>query len=101
MSLDNIFNIAGSALNAQTTRMNTTASNLANAGTVTGNEAEAFRGKRPLFKTILEANKRPMNKVMPAACVLKRSWTTPRPSEKCKTQPIPWLTKMVMCIWPT
>jgi flagellar basal-body rod protein FlgC len=54
MSLDNIFNIAGSALNAQTTRMNTTASNLANAGTVTGKENEAFRAKRTVFKTILE-----------------------------------------------
>ncbi len=54
MSLDRIFNIAGSALNAQTTRMNTTASNLANAGTVTGTESEAFRAKRTVFKTILE-----------------------------------------------
>ena len=54
MSLDRIFNIAGSALNAQTTRMNTTASNLANAGTVSGNEGEAFRAKRALFKTILD-----------------------------------------------
>ena len=58
MSLDRIFNIAGSALNVQTTRMNTTASNLANAGTVTGNEAEAFRGKRPFFKTILEGQQK-------------------------------------------
>ena len=54
MSLDRIFNIAGSAMNAQTTRMNTTASNLANAGTVTGKENEAFRAKRTVFKTILE-----------------------------------------------
>ena len=54
MSLDRIFIIAGSALNAQTTRMNTTASNLANAGTVTGKENEAFRAKRTVFKTILE-----------------------------------------------
>ena len=54
MSLDRIFDIAGSALNAQTTRMNTTASNLANAGTVTGKENEAFRAKRTVFKTILE-----------------------------------------------
>ena len=34
MSMDNIFGIAGTALNAQLTRMNATASNLANAGTV-------------------------------------------------------------------
>ena len=54
MALERIFNIAGSALNAQTTRMNTTASNLANAGTVSGSDAEAFRGKRAMFKTIME-----------------------------------------------
>ena len=59
MSLDRIFNIAGSAMNAQTTRMNTTASNLANAGTVTGKENEALRAKRTVFKTILEQQQKP------------------------------------------
>ena len=54
MSLDHIFGIAGSALNAQTTRMNATASNLANAGSVAGTEKDAFRGKRAVFKTIME-----------------------------------------------
>lgn len=54
MSLDNIFGIAGTALNAQLTRMNATASNLANAGTVSGNEQEAFRAKRPIFKALVE-----------------------------------------------
>ena len=59
MALDRIFNIAGSAMNAQTTRMNTTASNLANSGTVTGKENEAFRAKRTVFKTILEQQQKP------------------------------------------
>ncbi len=54
MALDNIFGIGGSALNAQTVRMNTVASNLANAGTVAKSDAEAFRGKRAVFKAILE-----------------------------------------------
>jgi flagellar basal-body rod protein FlgC len=53
MSLDNIFGIGGSALNAQTVRMNAVASNLANASTVASTEAEAFRGKRAVFKAIL------------------------------------------------
>jgi flagellar basal-body rod protein FlgC len=52
--LDNIFGIAGTALNAQLTRMNATASNLANAGTVATSEQDAFRAKRPLFKTIVD-----------------------------------------------
>ncbi len=54
MAMDNIFGIAGSALNAQLTRMNATASNLANAGTVSGNEQEAFRAKRPVFKSLMD-----------------------------------------------
>jgi flagellar basal-body rod protein FlgC len=54
MSMDNIFGIAGTALNAQLTRMNATASNLANAGTVATSEKDAFRGKRPVFKALVD-----------------------------------------------
>jgi len=53
MSIGNIFGIAGTALNAQMTRLNATASNLANADTVAGSDAEAFRAKRPVFKALL------------------------------------------------
>ena len=54
MQLDNVFGIAGTALNAQAIRMNTTASNLANANSVSGSEEEAYRGKRPVFKALME-----------------------------------------------
>ncbi len=54
MPLDNLFGIAGSALNAQSARMNATASNLANAATVAGSEKDAFRAKRVSFKTIID-----------------------------------------------
>jgi flagellar basal-body rod protein FlgC len=54
MSMDNIFGIAGTALNAQLTRMNATASNLANAGTVATSEQDAFRAKRPVFKALVD-----------------------------------------------
>lgn len=54
MAFDNIFGIAGSALNAQTVRLNTVASNLANAGTVAGSEQEAFKAKRTVFKALVE-----------------------------------------------
>lgn len=54
MALDNIIGIAGSALNAQLTRMNATASNLANANTVASSDKEAFRGKRVVFKALLD-----------------------------------------------
>jgi flagellar basal-body rod protein FlgC len=53
MSLDNIIGIAGTALNAQMTRMNSTASNLANADVVSTTENEAYRAKRPVFKALM------------------------------------------------
>ena len=52
--LKNIFEIAGTALTAQTIRMNTTASNLANAGSVSTTEEEAFRAKRPVFRALVD-----------------------------------------------
>ncbi len=54
MALDQIFGIAGSALNAQSVRMNTIASNLANVSTVAGSDKDAFRAKRAVFKTVME-----------------------------------------------
>jgi len=53
MSLNNIFGIAGTALNAQMVRMNATASNMANAGTIASSEADAFKAKRSVFETLL------------------------------------------------
>ena len=52
--MDNIFGIAGTALNAQLLRMNATASNLANSSTVASTEQDAYRAKRPVFKTIVQ-----------------------------------------------
>jgi len=55
MSVNNIMNIAGSAMNAQIVRLNTTASNLANSGVLATTPGEAYRAKKPVFSTILEA----------------------------------------------
>lgn len=49
MSLFKIFDIAGSAMNAQSVRMNVTASNLANAGSVSGNPDNVYRTRHPVF----------------------------------------------------
>jgi flagellar basal-body rod protein FlgC len=58
MSLSNILKLAGGALNAQTVRLNTIASNLANVETVAGSSAGAYRAKRPVFATeLLQAAK--------------------------------------------
>ncbi len=46
-----MFDIAGRAAGAQLVRLNTIASNLANAGTVAGSEDAAFRSLRPVFRT--------------------------------------------------
>jgi flagellar basal-body rod protein FlgC len=54
MSLFNVFNTAGSALNAQTIRLNTTASNLANAESVNGDPSKVYRARHPVFKTMLD-----------------------------------------------
>lgn len=47
-----VFDIAGRAMSAQLVRLNATASNLANAGSVAGSRDEAFRALRPVFRTV-------------------------------------------------
>ena len=54
MALTDIFSIAGSALAAQSTRLNATASNMANASNVSSNEEDAYKGKRVVFRTLVE-----------------------------------------------
>lgn len=49
MSLSNVFNIAGSAMTAQTVRLNTTASNMANAESISSSEADTYRARKPVF----------------------------------------------------
>lgn len=45
------FDISGRAMAAQLVRMNAIASNLANAGSVAGSQAGAYRALRPVFAT--------------------------------------------------
>lgn len=49
MSLSNVFNIAGSAMTAQSLRLNTTASNMANADSVTSSTGQPYRAKQVIF----------------------------------------------------
>jgi len=46
----NIFNVAGSAMAAQSQRMNVTASNLANAESVAGPDGQPYRAKQVVFE---------------------------------------------------
>ena len=50
----NLFDVAQRAMSAQLVRMNSAASNLANAGAVTGTENEAYRPMRPVFAEELD-----------------------------------------------
>ena len=49
-----IFDIAGSAMRAQSVRLNTTASNLANADSVAASPETAYRSRHPVFAAALE-----------------------------------------------
>ncbi len=52
MSLTNVFNIAGTGMNAQSIRLNTTASNIANAETVSSSVDETYRARKPWFSVL-------------------------------------------------
>ena len=50
MSIGRIFGIAGSAIQAQSMRLNTTASNIANAESVAGPDGKVYKPKQVVFE---------------------------------------------------
>lgn len=54
MSLFKVFEIAGSGMSAQSVRLNTTASNLANAESVGSTEADTYRARHPVFSAVMK-----------------------------------------------
>ena len=52
MSLSNIFDVAGSGMTAQTIRLNTISSNIANAESVSSSTGETYRARHPVFSVI-------------------------------------------------
>jgi flagellar basal-body rod protein FlgC len=50
-----IFDIAGSGLSAQSVRLNTVASNLANADSVSGDPSSVYKARHPVFKAVQAA----------------------------------------------
>ena len=50
MSMHSIFNVSGSAISAQSQRLNTVASNLANADTVAGPDGSAYKARQVVFQ---------------------------------------------------
>lgn len=55
MSLNRIFDIAGSAMSAQSIRLNTTASNIANADTASSSTEDVYRARKPVFASIQQS----------------------------------------------
>jgi len=53
MSLTSIFDIAGTGMNAQSVRLNTTASNIANAESASSSSDQVYRGRHPVFQAKL------------------------------------------------
>ncbi len=54
MSLFNVINVAATGMSAETTRLNTTASNIANANTVSSSAGDTYRARYPVFAAEME-----------------------------------------------
>ena len=52
MSSFKVFDIAGSGMSAQTVRLNTVASNLANANSVSGDPSQVYKARHPVFQAL-------------------------------------------------
>tara|TARA_R110000868_G_scaffold122160_2_gene323793 strand:- start:12136 stop:12564 length:429 start_codon:yes stop_codon:yes gene_type:complete len=52
MSFDSIYRIAGSSMNAQTVRLNTVASNLANADSAAARPEDVYEARKPVFAAV-------------------------------------------------
>lgn len=52
MSSFNVFDIAGSGMSAESVRLNTVASNLANADSVSGDPTQVYQAKHPVFQAV-------------------------------------------------
>jgi flagellar basal-body rod protein FlgC len=53
MSMFSIFGVSGSAISAQSQRLNVVASNLANADAVAGPDGKAYKARQVVFETVL------------------------------------------------
>ena len=52
MSMFSIFNVSGSAVSAQSQRLNVVASNLANADAVAGPDGQGYKARQVVFETV-------------------------------------------------
>lgn len=55
MGLYDVLNVSGSSMGAQSVRLNTVASNLANADAVSSNANDIYRSRQPVFAAVMES----------------------------------------------
>ena len=77
MALEQIFNASGSAMAAQSVRLNTVASNLANVNTVSSTADGAYRPKQAVFESVLAQTQQGVDGVKVAD--IRRSAIDPMP----------------------
>ena len=97
MSSFKIFDIAGSGMSAQSVRLNTTASNLANADSVSGDPNQVYKAKHPLFEAIRAASAT----TRPPPAFGEGSTRTRLRRARATSRAIRSPTPMVMCTRPT
>ena len=69
MAFTDIFRISGSAMTAQTIRLNTIASNMANADSPSASEDTVYKARRPVFASVYQNSELTGHKVLTGARV--------------------------------
>lgn len=69
MAFTDIYRVSGSAMTAQTVRLNTIASNLANAESPALNEDSVYKARRPVFAAVYQNDELMGNKALTGARV--------------------------------
>ena len=98
MSSFKIFDIAGTGMSAQSVRLNTTASNLANAESVSGDPNQVYKAKHPLFEAIRAGLGKDAST---AGVASKASSRTRRRRARATSRAIRWPMPMATCTRPT
>jgi flagellar basal-body rod protein FlgC len=76
MTLSTVFDIAGSAMTAETARLTTSASNMSNANVETGNLDDVYKVQYPIFKTVQENANQWMGDQLKAGVQLKGTFVS-------------------------
>jgi flagellar basal-body rod protein FlgC len=71
MSLFKVMDIAGTAMSAQSVRLNTVASNLANADSISSSANQTYKARKPVFATMLEEAQTASSSTMNGAAGVK------------------------------